>query len=55
MQLLEHLALPSLAQRLLSQRLVTTAVQAPARLHTEAVVTLPFVQLACVQTTEPSG
>ncbi len=41
---------PSLPQRLLSQALVVESVQLPEPLHTDAVVTLPAVQLAGVQT-----
>ena len=46
---------PSLAQRLLSHELVVEAVQLPEPLQTEAVVTLPAVQLAGVQTVVLSG
>jgi hypothetical protein len=54
-QLPEHLALPSVAHRLLAQVLLAALVQAPAPLQTEAVVTLPFEQLAAVQIVAASG
>jgi len=54
-QLPEHLPLPSVAHRLLVHGLVAATVHAPDPLHTEAVVALPPVQLAAVQTVLPSG
>lgn len=54
-QLPEHLPLPSVAHRLLAHALVATTVQAPEPLQTEAVVALPSVQVAAVQTLELSG
>ena len=55
MQLPEHLPLPSVAQRLLVHGFVVAVVHAPDPLHTEALVALPPVQLAAVQTVLPSG
>lgn len=46
---------PSVAHRLLSHAFVVEAVQLPEPLHTDAVVTLPAVQLAAVHTVDPSG
>lgn len=47
--------MPSLEHRLLLHALVVEAVQFPAPLQTDDVVTLPAEQLAGVQTVEPSG
>lgn len=46
---------PSAAHRLLAHSLVVAAVQLPEALQTDAVVTLPAVQLAAVQIVELSG
>jgi hypothetical protein len=54
-QLPEHLPLPSVAHRLLVHELVAAIVHAPEPLHTDAVVALPPVQVAAVQTALPSG
>ena len=54
-QLPEHLPLPSVAHRLLVHGLVVAIVQAPEPLHTDALVALPAVQLAAVQTVLLSG
>jgi hypothetical protein len=54
-QLPEHFPLPSVAHRLLVHGLVVAMVHAPEPLHTEALVALPAVQLAAVQTVVPSG
>lgn len=55
MQLPEHFPLPSVAHRLLVHGLVVAMVHAPEPLQTEALVALPPVQLAAVQTVLPSG
>jgi len=46
---------PSAAHRLLPQAFVEVVVQLPEPLQSEAVVTLPPVQLAAVQTVALSG
>ena len=48
------MALPSLAHWLV-QVFVVAAVQLPALLHTDGVVSLPAVQLAAVHTVPLSG
>jgi hypothetical protein len=53
-QLPAHIT-PSAAQRLLPQAFVEVVVQLPEPLQTDAVVTLPPVQLAAVQTVALSG
>ena len=55
MQLPEHFPEPSVAHRLLVHGLVVAIVHAPDPLHTEALVALPPVQLAAVQTVLLSG
>ena len=54
-QLPEHLPLPSVAHSLLAHGLDVAVVQAPEPLQTEAVVAVPLVQAAGVQTAELSG
>lgn len=54
-QLPEHLPLPSVAHKLLEHVLMATVVQEPEALQTEAVVALPAVHVAAVQTVALSG
>jgi hypothetical protein len=54
-QLPEHLPLPSVAHRLLAHGTDVVVVQAPEPLQTDAVVALPLVQVAAVQTAVLSG
>ncbi len=54
-QLVAHVALPSVAQRLFGQALLVGDVHAPALLQTDAVVTLPPSHFAGEQTIESSG
>lgn len=50
-----HLALPSAAHWLFGHVLLAGVLQAPMLLHTDAVVTLPVVQVAAVQMAVLSG
>jgi hypothetical protein len=52
-QLSEHL--PSVPHRLLKHGMVVTVVHAPEPLHTDAVVALPSLQFAELQTMESAG
>jgi len=54
-QAVAHFALPSAAHWLPGQSLTAGVLHAPALSHTEAVVTLPAVQEAGVQTVALSG
>jgi hypothetical protein len=54
-QLVAHLGLPSVAHWLLGHAMAVGVLQAPALLQTDAVVTLPVVQLAAVQIVVLSG
>jgi hypothetical protein len=54
-QLVAHLALPSAAHWLFGQVLELGVLQAPTLLQTDAVVTLPVVQVAAVQMAVLSG
>jgi hypothetical protein len=54
-QLVAHLALPSVAHLLSGHVEEIEVLQEPAPLQTEAVATLPLVQVAAVQTAELSG
>jgi hypothetical protein len=54
-QLLAHLALPSLAHWLFGHVLPVEVLQSPLPLQTDAVVILPLVQIAAAQTVVLSG
>ena len=54
-QLIAHLALPSLAHRLLGHVLLLAVVQAPPPLQTDSEVTSPLEQVASAQTVLMSG
>lgn len=54
-QLFAHLALPSAAHWVSEHVLLAGVLQAPTLLQTDAVITLPFVQLAAAQTVVLSG
>ena len=55
MQLLAHLALPSVAHWLFGHVLSIGVLQSPMLLQTDAVVILPLVQVAAEQTVVLSG
>ena len=55
MQLVAHLALPSVAHWLSGHVLAVEVLHAPMLLHTDAAVTLPAAQLAAVQMAVLSG
>ena len=55
MQLIAHLALPSLAHSLLGHVLLLAVVQAPPPLQTDSEVTSPSEQAASLHTVLPSG